>query len=513
MAQAATLNDARATLLRPGETCWRVAHARRVAFLVDGEAFFSALAGALERARRRIVLLGWDFHGRVRLRRDGRSRGPDDFLGLLTALLRRRPGLEVYALGWSYGALRAAARELLPGLHLGLRTPPRLSFRVDAVHPWLGCHHQKVIAIDGAQAFAGGFDVTAGRWDSRDHEEGDPRRTAPDGRPYQPFHDVQMAVDGEAAAALAELAEDRWRRATGAALPALAGTDEGDGWPPELAPSLRSVDVGIARTEPAHGGRTPVREVEALYLASIAAARRWIYAENQYLTSEAIVGAFARRLQEPDGPEIVVVGPRRCPAWLEEVSMGVLRGRAVHQLRAADRHGRLRLYHPAIPSGACLNVHSKVMVVDDVFARVGSSNLANRSLALDTECDLAVEAGGRPDLARGIGALRDDLLAEHLGSTERTVREAIRARGSLIAAIEALRGGPRTLEPLPEPAPRWAIELISRSGLADPGPTAWAERLATRPRRRPPRARRLRIALVVLAVCLAAGLVLGAATR
>jgi len=246
-------------------------------------------------------------------------------------------------------------------------------------------------------------------------------------------------------------------------------------------PSLRDVRVGIARTEPEHGERSAVREVEALYLASIASARHWIYAENQYLTADAVVAALADRLREPSGPEVVLVLPQRCPAWLEEASMGVLRTRATRLLREADRHGRLRLYHPRIPGDVCLNVHSKVMVVDDRFARIGSSNLANRSLALDTECDLAVEWEGRPDLAAGIAALRNDLLAEHLGTSEANVAEELRRRGSLVAAIEALRGGERSLEPLPEAAPGWAVELVLRSGLADPGkPSALAERVATR---------------------------------
>jgi phosphatidylserine/phosphatidylglycerophosphate/cardiolipin synthase-like enzyme len=476
---AASLGElSRDPLLREGETCWRIAHAQRAAFLVDGEAFFAALAAALERARRRVLLLGWDFHGSVRLRRGRAARGPQDLLGLLREQIRRHPELEVYVLGWSFGALRAMVRDRLPALQIGPLTPGRLRFHADGCHPWLGCHHQKIVAIDGVQAFAGGLDVTAGRWDSRAHGEDDPRRRAPDGRRYGPFHDVQMAVDGAAAAALAELAEARWLRATGERLAPL-GAAAADGWPTGLEPSLRDVPVGIARTEPGYAGRAPVREVEALYLESIAAARRCIYAENQYLTSDTVVDAFARRLREPAGPEIVLVLPRRCPAWLEEWSMGVLRARAVQRLREADRHGRLRLYYPRIPGDGCLNVHAKLMVVDDRIARIGSSNFSNRSLGLDTECDLAIEAGERPDVGRGIAALRDDLLAEHLGTREARVREAIRERGSLIAAIEALRGGARSLEPLDDTRPGWAYEVVSRLGLADPGrPSELAERLA-----------------------------------
>jgi phospholipase D1/2 len=472
----------RPALLRAPDTCWRVARAGRAAFLVDGEAFFTALAAALERARHQVILLGWDFHGRVRLRRDSRRRAlPDDFLGLLEALLERRPGLEIHVLGWSYGMARAIARELAPRLHLGLHAHPRLHFRLDADHPLLASHHQKIVAIDDATAFSGGFDVTTSRWDTRAHLPDDRRRVAPGGRHYGPFHDVQMAVDGEAAAALGELARERWLRATGERLaPPPEATH--DAWPVELAPSVRQVEVGISRTEPGYG-RPPVREVETLFVASIAAAERTIYAESQYLTSDRIVEALAARLEERAGPEIVIVNPQRSPAWLEAMTIGVLRAHAVHRLRAADRHGRLGLFYPRLPKG-CLNVHSKVTVIDDQLARIGSANLANRSMALDTECDLAIESNGRADLARAIAALRDDLLAEHLGTTEARVRDALRAnRGSLLAAIAALRGGERSLEPLRVPKPGIATALVEWTGLADPGaPSAVAERLASRPR-------------------------------
>jgi phospholipase D1/2 len=493
------------SLLREPETCWRVASAARAAVLVDGEAFFSALAASLERARSQVILLGWDFHGRVRLHRDHRPRAlPDDFLGLLEALLERRPGLEIFVLGWSYGLARAIARELAPRLHLGLHTHPRLHFRLDADHPLLASHHQKVVTVDDAVAFSGGFDVTDSRWDTRAHRPHDGRRVAPSGRRYGPFHDVQMAVDGAAAAALGELARERWRRATGERIAAPPDPAGRDAWPPELAPALRQVEIGISRTEPGYG-RPPVREIEALFVASIAAARRTIYAESQYLTSDRIVAALSERLAEPDGPEVVIVNPERCPAWLEEISMGVLRAHAVHRLRRADRHGRLGLYHPRIP-GECLNVHSKVTVVDDKLARIGSANLANRSMALDTECDLSVEANGRADVAKAILSLRDDLVAEHLGTTEARVRGAARELGSLRAAIEALRGGARTLEPLRVPEPGLATALVEWSGIADPGrPSAFAERLASRPRGRSRRPW-LRVAAVAIAAAAAGAL-------
>src|SRR5262249_25891747 len=108
--------------------------------------------------------------------------------------------------------------------------------------------------------------------------------------------------------------------------------------------------------------------------------------------------------------------------------------------------------------------HAKLMVIDDALMRVGSSNLSNRSMGLDTECDLAIDACGRPDVARMVAAQRARLLAEHLAASPEEVAQAVRETGSLIAAIDGLRrGGPRPLETLPEaPATTW----LDAAGLA-----------------------------------------------
>jgi len=65
------------TVLIPGDTCWRTARAHRAAFLVDTEAYFTAVAEALMAARRSILLVGWGFDPRTRLFPDGYD-GPDD---------------------------------------------------------------------------------------------------------------------------------------------------------------------------------------------------------------------------------------------------------------------------------------------------------------------------------------------------------------------------------------------------------------------------------------------------
>ena len=110
--------------------------------------------------------------------------------------------------------------------------------------------------------------------------------------------------------------------------------------------------------------------------------------------------------------------------WLEEYTMGVLRSKMVERLREADADRRFNVYYPempGLPEGTCIDVHSKMMAVDDEWLRIGSANINNRSMGVDTECDLAIEAGGRAEIASAIRKFRDRLLSEHLGVTQEEI--------------------------------------------------------------------------------------------
>ena len=149
--------------------------------------------------------------------------------------------------------------------------------------------------------------------------------------------------------------------------------------------------------------------------------------------------------------------------------MSPARARLMRTLERADRHGRFRIYTPVTAQGEDIYVHSKVMIVDDLLLRCGSANMNNRSMGLDSECDLMIEGEpGQDGGDRRIEALRTDLIAEHLGVSAEQVRGAFAERGSLIAAIEALRGRGRSLEPL-EPEEPTALEAtIAESEALDP---------------------------------------------
>jgi uncharacterized membrane protein YdjX (TVP38/TMEM64 family) len=253
-------------------------------------------------------------------------------------------------------------------------------------------------------------------------------------------------VAGPVAASLGELARDRWRALGEERLPPVRPSSE-ELWPSDVAPDLTDVDVAIARTVPGSDAQPAVRECETLFLDSIAAARQSIYVESQYFTNEALAAALAARLREPKGPEVVVVSPAECHGWLEQTTMGAFRYNVFRQLIAADTHERLRLVYPAASHSQHVPtfVHSKVMIVDDALVRIGSANFSRRSMGVDTECDLAVDAAGHTETRAGVRAIRDRLLAEHLGLTADEVAKGIDRSGSMRAFIDSRQRAERTL--------------------------------------------------------------------
>jgi len=462
------------TIFSPGSTCWRTARAGRTAFLIDNEAYFTAVFDAFQKARRSILLLGWGFDPRTRLFPDGYD-GPDDpdEVGrILVELARARPELDVRLLIWKSALPISASQEFFPHKARKFFRGTPVHFRLDDAVPFGACHHQKVLVVDDRLAFCGGGDISVDRWDSPAHKDFDQRRIMPKQECHDPRHEVMMMVDGEAARALAELARERWLRATGERLapPPDAG---GDPWPDHVPAQLLDAEIAIARTEPEWKGRPMVDEIRQLTLASIAEAKEAIYLENQYFTSPVITEALAARLAEPEGPQVVLVTTGHAPSWFDRLTMDRARGAMIWRLRAADVFGRFRALWPATSLGETIIVHSKVTVVDDRIVRVGSANLNNRSGGFDTECELGVElddAEGRLQVA----AFRDRLLGHFMGCTGDAVAKARAEFGGLVGAIDALNRD-RRLMPI-EPPPTTAVgEFVTRHHLGDPQDTrdAW----------------------------------------
>jgi phosphatidylserine/phosphatidylglycerophosphate/cardiolipin synthase-like enzyme len=345
---------------------------------------------------------------------------------------------------------------------------PRITLRLDQHHPLYASHHQKLVAVDDAIAFVGGIDLTVGRWDTCAHNEVDRFRAGPDGAAYCPVHDVQMAVDGEAARCVADVARERWRAATGEVLEACDGHD--DLWPSDLEPDFTDTPVAIARTAPAWDDSPGVSEIAALTEDLLAAARQSIYIETQYFAADCVRAVLQKSLDAKRGPEIVAVVKRAAEGHLERLVMESNRDRLIRDLRRADRHNRLRIYYPVVSGedAPCeVNIHAKVMIIDDEVLRVGSANLANRSMGLDTECDLAIEASDDGQ-RRTIAGLRAQLLAEHLDCSPEEIATAIAEHGSLIRAIEGCNRSTRGLRPFTETDLDGPTDPITGTGFLDP---------------------------------------------
>lgn len=440
-----------APILRPNRNVWRVERAARAAVLIDGAAFFNAVRQAFRNAQHSIFVLGWDIDSRTRL--VGDSNTPDDGLPatlseFLTELVRLRPELRVHLLLWDYSMLYAGERELFPRMSLQWGAPEQIKLCLDNIVPFGCSQHQKIIAVDNAVAFSGGLDLTIRRWDTAEHKPHNPARVDPSGSPFKPFHDVQMMVDGDAARALAQIACERWARAT--ECESLSSDPQGDPWPADVIPDFTGVDIGIARTQPCYNDQAEVREAEALFLDSIPVARHSIYIENQFVTSAPIARALARRLRERKQLEVLIVVPHRHDSWVEAKTM---RNGRIRFWRMVHKAGgdRVRLMYPDVRErgeSTQTMIHSKVMVIDDRFLRIGSANMNNRSMGADSECDLAIEAKNRAE-RRAIVEIRNRLIGEHCGVAAADVARALkRQRNSLIAVADTLTANGHSLRPI-----------------------------------------------------------------
>lgn len=450
--------------------------AESAAVRIDSASYFRAFMAAALAARESILVVGWDFHSRTQLLCADETLDEDpaaprllgDFLNYVAA---RRRGLRIRVLIWDFPSVFGVEREFpffygtaVPGAWQPHR---RIQVRFDSSHRFGGSHHQKIVVVDDRIAFCGGIDLTRARWDTCEHRAGDERRSF-DGKPYAPVHDVMMQVQGETARALGHLVRRRWRRAGGPPLlpgprllrqalaerrRALQAVMRRRGRAARDGHQLPGARIAISRTyAPGVDRREAVREVEALFVDMIRAARRYILIENQYFTAETAGQALEERLREPDGPEVVVIVRLLSHGWLEELTMERLRTQLIRRLRAVGGEARVRVCYPhvdGLAEGLCVDVHSKLMIVDDGYLRIGSANFANRSMGLDTECDLTLEATGAAD-RRFVRETTARLLAEHLGCDEALALREIESGRGLIAAIDRLpRRAGRGLVPVP----------------------------------------------------------------
>jgi phosphatidylserine/phosphatidylglycerophosphate/cardiolipin synthase-like enzyme len=456
---------------------WKFAQVERASVVVDAEDYFALMQRAMLKAQHRIMLVGWDFDTRIHLAvgrrwfsRPFRRKHPRRLGSFLLWLARRHEKVEIRILKWGMGVFQFVARGYMFIDVIRMASYDRIKFNFDSHHP-VGCsHHQKIAVLDDRLAVCGGIDMTMDRWDTRAHDETDRRRRRPHGRKYGPWHDATMMMEGDAARELGRLCRDRWVKAGGKQLSEI-DVPHDSLWPEELPVQFENVEIGIARTRAKYDGDPAVNEIEELLLQQIAAARRFIYSENQYFTSSRIAEAIARRLEEDDPPEIVMVQPQTADGWLEQQAMDHARNCLLHSIHAIDHKGRFGLFVP-YTGKTNIYVHAKLTIFDDQVLRIGSANFNNRSMGLDSECDVFIDCNrpGNAHACDGIAALRHSLLAEHCGLSDAEVVSALKdADGSMLRLIE--QHGTRKARQLRrfDPPELGAIEeTLAGSQLLDP---------------------------------------------
>jgi phospholipase D1/2 len=469
------------SILIPGKTVWRRCKAERLAVLNDAAAYFAALREALLLATRQVYVIGWDIHSQtwfVGPSGQAEDGYPEELGAFLKALLLAKPELRINILAWNFPALYAAEREWNSATKFTAGAPDRLRFCFDSSLPLGSAQHQKIVVIDAALAFVGGLDLTIRRWDTCAHEADDPLRVDPDGKPYPPFHDVQCMVDGEAAASVTEIAENRWR-AAGCTVEASAAAGD-ERWPGSVPVQARGMTVGIARTEIAIASAPAVNEVARLFEATINAADRFIYIENQFTSATDIARLLAQRMADVPQLRALIVMPKLHSSWFESQAMQSGRGGFIGQFAAAGVMDRVRFLYPSTRDGrteAAVMVHSKVMIVDDRILRVGSANLNNRSMGADTECDLAFEATSDVQ-QKYIARVRRQLIGHFCGVDE---EEIANNEADLFGYLDRLAESEsaKSLRPI-DPAATTGSMVTMVQPVADPREPLHLDRAATR---------------------------------
>lgn len=378
----------------------------------DAGPYYQRVAEALEAARAYAVFVGWQIDSRVEL-----SLGRHEaFRDLILRTCRQKPGFHAYFLMWDYAYFYALERERLQGW-VWDHVHERVHFVFDNRHPYGGAHHEKLVVIDGEIAFVGGVDICNDRWDMPGHQYADRRRSLRhDREEHGPYHDLIVEVRGEVAAELVEYVGERWRRQSPIVFP-------------ERPQAVRAAGGGpypvlLSRTRARVGLERPLltRETEFLVRELIRAARAQLVIENQYYWSRAINDELIRLLRARAGTgfRLFLVVPSYHGGSIAIRAMGALQTELLDELALVARQTGTRLVFgcPFVRSREGgfekrIYVHSKVLVVDDTYLAIGSSNFNNRGFRLDTELTLTLE--GRTEAVRARIRACARQIVEHWG--------------------------------------------------------------------------------------------------
>jgi cardiolipin synthase len=383
--------------------------------LVDSAPAFRRIAEAVEAARHGVWLTVAFVAPDFRM-----PDGGDSLFDVLDRAVDR--GLDVRIIFWRPNQESAGYGRTFSGSsdeHSMLQARgSRFRIRWDrAFGPY--CQHQKSWLIDAGQAyetaFVGGINLTGKALGSPGHMAEGER------------HDVYVEITGPSATDVHHNFVQRWNEASERAEDNGTWGHHGDDalrFPVRSSVARGNSVVQIQRT--VHAGRysdahaSPESEphdiaggeraILAQYLQAIGAARRSIYIENQAIPIPEVAAALERALKR--GVEVVILVPAEPEGAVRAARQDPQRKSLFDAMTALGRHENFALVAIAGPDAqgrrSNIYVHSKIMLVDDAWATIGSCNLHRYSLSGNTEMNASI---WDPQV---VHALRCELLAEHL---------------------------------------------------------------------------------------------------
>lgn len=443
-------------IFQPGQNCWVKSTADFSTPLIDCANYYKALHSAIVKASHSIFIVGWDIDSRIRLLRgedEKQSEAPSVISDLLEWKAKQNPDINIYLLRWDSSLAFFSQREMWAKEVWDENTPDNVHAELDDSIPLGGSQHQKVVVVDDEVVFSGGMDVSTNRWDTREHPVISSERIGPDGE-YGPLHDVQMVSSGPVVEDFAKLARWRWQRVANTSpvdireKPVNSNNDElPSTWPDGFPPMFKNVECALARTIPFMDDVKPAQEVRHMLLDLISEAESFIYIENQFTARMEIAEALNKQLKLKPDLSVIIVSSFEPKGKFECEAFWATR----REFKAVVEEGidsqRVKLTYSSIQDmqgrTAYKRIHSKVMTIDDKYLVIGSSNLSNRSMTLDTEID-TILFGNSEDNKAMIAHVRDDLLAEHTGRTLEEVAELLAKSaesGAEQLPVEALMHG------------------------------------------------------------------------
>jgi phosphatidylserine/phosphatidylglycerophosphate/cardiolipin synthase-like enzyme len=416
--------------------------------LIHGAAYFAALSVAVAGMRAGDLLLFTDWRGDA----DEMLDEAGTTVGALLCSAAGR-GVQVRGLIW---------RSHLDGLRFNEKENRRLSELVeDAGGRCLldmrvrsgGSHHQKFVVLRHPDrpeldvAFVGGIDLCHGRRDDARHD-GDPQVTllADAYGNHPPWHDAQVEVRGPVVGDVEAVFRERWEdpapltRNPMHRMRAFVQHEDTEGVAlPTQLPAPKPCGphaVELLRTYPDRRSGYPFaphgeRSIARSYFKVLRRARDLIYLEDQYLWSRQVAEPFADALSANADLRLIAVVPHFPAEDGRTATPAVLAGRnqVLDMLHEAGG-GRVAVYGLENHAGTPVYVHAKVVVIDDMWASIGSDNFNLRSWTHDSELSCAVldetpdkreprDVGGPGDYPRLYAReLRLGLAREHLDRAE-----------------------------------------------------------------------------------------------